>query len=160
MFWRQERGPRKVGKIQSRVKFVMSIPYYRMRDRYYRIIGSKCEKCGEQYFPPVNICRKCKNTHLENFEMPKDGSVLSYTLQKESVSGFEEQEPMVFGLIQLSNGVRIVAQIVDLPYESLKIGTKVTAVFRRVKADGPSGQIFYGYKFGPVRSGTLRAATD
>ncbi len=92
--------------------------------------------------------------------MPRDGSILGYTLQKESVAGFEEQEPMVFGLIQLSNGVRVVAQIVDMPYESLKIGTKVTAVFRRVKADGSSGQIFYGYKFGPVRSGISKATTD
>ena len=84
--------------------------------------------------------------------MPPNGKVLSYTLQKESVSGFEEQEPMVFGLVELSNGVRVVGQIVDFPYESLKIGSKVKTVFRRVKADGASGQIFYGYKFGPTRN--------
>jgi uncharacterized protein len=84
-------------------------------------------------------------------EMPRTGKLLSYTLQKESVSGFEEQEPMVFGLIELSNGVKLVAQIVDIPYESLKIGSDVRSVFRRVKADGASGQIFYGYKFGPIR---------
>jgi uncharacterized OB-fold protein len=44
-----------------------------------------------------------------------------------------------------------VGQLVDLPYESLKIGDRVKAVFRRVKSDGASGQIFYGYKFGPMR---------
>lgn len=129
----------------------LSVPYYRMRDKYYRMLGSRCEKCTAHFFPPVNICRACKSTDLKTVEMPRDGKVLSYTLQKESVAGFEEQEPMVFGLIELSNGVRIVAQIVDFPYESLKIGSKVNAVFRRVKADGASGQIYYGYKFGPVR---------
>lgn len=83
--------------------------------------------------------------------MPKTGTLLSYTLQKESIQGFEDQEPMLFGLLQLENGVRIIAQIVDVPYDSLKEGLKLKAVFRRVRVDGDSGQIFYGYKFGPSR---------
>jgi len=58
---------------------------------------------------------------------------------------------MVFGLLKLENGVRIVAQIVDIPYDSLKLGMKLGAVFRRIRVDGESGQIFYGYKFGPKR---------
>lgn len=131
----------------------MSVPYYRMRDRYYRMLGNKCEKCSAEFFPPVNICRACRSADLKLHEMPNIGKLLSYTLQKESVTGFEEQEPMVFGLIELSNGVRVVAQVVDFPYESLKIGSRVKAVFRRIKADGPSGQIYYGYKFGPLRTG-------
>jgi uncharacterized protein len=124
-----------------------------MRDRYYRLLGNKCEKCQAEFFPPVNICRACKSIELKPLEMPTQGKILSYTLQKESVPGFEEQEPMTFGLVELSNGARLVAQIVDYPYETLKIGSKVKAVFRRVKADGASGQIYYGYKFGPLRSG-------
>ena len=88
---------------------------------------------------------------LSDFEMPKVGTLLSYTLQRESVQGFEDQEPMVFGLLKLENGVRIVAQVVDLPYDSLKEGMKLNAVFRRVRVDGESGQIFYGYKFTGIR---------
>ncbi len=121
------------------------------------MLGSRCEKCGTEFFPPVNKCRKCKSADLKDFEMPQSGKLLSYTLQKESVSGFEEQEPMSFGLVELSNGVRVVGQLVDIHYESLKIGTKVKAVFRRVRSDGPSGQIFYGYKFGPVRGAKVAA---
>ncbi len=83
--------------------------------------------------------------------MPKDGKLLSYTLQKESLSGFEDQEPMVFGLVELSNGVRVLGQLVDLPYETLKVGNRVRAVFRKIRTDGESGQIYYGYKFGPFR---------
>ena len=92
--------------------------------------------------------------------MPRVGTLLSYTLQKESFSGFEEQEPMTFGLVELTNGVRLVAQLVDIPYESLRIGSKVRAVFRRVRTDGASGQIFYGYKFGPMRGSRASQATQ
>jgi uncharacterized OB-fold protein len=125
----------------------VSVPFWRMRDRYYGILGNKCSNCGAEYFPPLSICRKCRSTNMKNERMPHSGSLLSYTMQKESLPGFEEQEPMIFGLVKLENGVRIVAQIVDTPYESLKRGSKVRAVFRRIKSDGESGQIFYGYKF-------------
>jgi uncharacterized OB-fold protein len=125
----------------------VSVPFWRMRDRYYGILGNKCSNCGAEYFPPLSICRKCRSTNMKDERMPHSGSLLSYTMQKESLPGFEEQEPMIFGLVKLENGVRIVAQIVDTPYESLKRGNKVRAVFRRIKSDGESGQIFYGYKF-------------
>jgi uncharacterized protein len=129
----------------------MSVPFWRMRDRYYRILGNKCEGCGAEFFPPLSVCRKCRSSKLKDFEMPKSGRLLSYTLQRESLPGFEDQEPMIFGLVQLDNGVRIITQIVDVPYESLKEGERVSAVFRKVRTDGESGQIYYGFKFGPFR---------
>jgi uncharacterized protein len=129
----------------------MSVPYHRMRDNYYRMLGSRCDKCGNETFPPSNVCRLCKSEKLTPVEMPRTGKLLSFTLQKESVSGFEEQEPMVFGLVELPNRVKLVAQLVDVPYDSLAIGQRVRAVFRRIKSDGPSGQIYYGYKFSAFR---------
>jgi scaffold protein (connect acetoacetyl-CoA thiolase and HMG-CoA synthase) len=116
------------------------------------MLGNKCQKCGSEYFPPVSICKGCKSTLLNDIEMPQIGTLLSFTLQKESLAGYEEQEPMIFGLVKLANGIRTMGQIVDMPYENLRIGDKVRVVFRRVKVDGASGQIYYGYKFGPMRS--------
>ena len=107
----------------------MSVPYWRMRDRYYNILGNVCTKCGQEFFPPVNICKKCRSDQLKEKEMPRNGTLLSYTMQRESLAGFEDQEPMIFGLVKLDNGVKIVTQLVDVPYESLKEGFKVRAVF-------------------------------
>lgn len=129
----------------------MAVPFWRTRDRYYNILGSRCEICGQEYFPALNVCRKCRSAKLKDKEMPQTGTLLSYTMQRESLSGYEEQEPMIFGLVRLDNGVKIIAQVVDIPYESLEEGFKLKAVFRRIKTDGESGQIFYGYKFGPAR---------
>ena len=127
----------------------MAVPFWRNRDRYYSILGNKCAQCGEEYFPPVSICRKCQSTNLKDKQMPRNGILLTYTMQKESLPGFEDQEPMIFGIVKLENGVKIIAQLVDAPYESLREGTKLRAVFRRIRSNGESGQIFYGYKFTP-----------
>lgn len=129
----------------------MSVPFWRLRDRYYSILGNKCAECGSEYFPPVNVCRKCRSTNLKDQQMPRNGTLLSYTMQKESLPDFEDQEPMMFGLVKLENGIKIIAQLVDVPYESLARGMKLTAVFRRIRTNGDSGQIFYGYKFAPSR---------
>ena len=94
----------------------MAVPFWRNRDRYYSIVGNKCSECGEEYFPPVNICRKCHSINLKDKQMPRNGTLISYTIQKENLPGFEDQEPMIFGIVKLENGVKIIAQLVDVPY--------------------------------------------
>ena len=125
----------------------MSIAYWRERNKYYRILGSKCKECGIEYFPPVYKCRKCNSEGLAEQEMPKDGKILAYTLSRDIITGFEDQEPMIIALIELQNGVKMIAQIADASTDQLAVGDRVKAVFRRVNANGEAGQIFYGYKF-------------
>lgn len=125
----------------------MAISFWRRRDRYYRILGSKCKTCGSEYFPPVYKCRKCGTDQLDDYEMPKTGTILTYTILYEPIAGFEDQMPLILGIIRLENGVKIPGQIVDTPEEDLHMGAKVKVVFRRMKVNRMDGQIFYGYKF-------------
>ena len=125
----------------------MSIQYWRVRDRYYRLIGSRCADCGQEFFPPVYKCRKCGSEHIKDKEMPKTGKIMTYTLLHEPLPGFESQAPLFLAVVDLGNGARILSQIVDSPEESVKTGAKVRATVRRVRVDGDSGQIVYGYKF-------------
>lgn len=79
--------------------------------------------------------------------MPKTGKIITFTRLHDVMPGFQDEDPMIFGLIELDNGVKLVTQLVDTNYDSLKIGDATKAVFRRIRTDGKSGQIFYGYKF-------------
>ena len=125
----------------------MAIQYWRQRDRYYRLIGSKCKECGAEFFPPVYRCRKCGSENVEDKEMPKSGKILTYTVLHEPLPGFEAQAPFFLAVVELENGGRVLTQIVDSPEESVKIGAKARATTRRMRVDGESGQILYGYKF-------------
>jgi uncharacterized OB-fold protein len=125
----------------------MAIQYWRIRDRYYRLIGSKCQKCGAEFFPPVYRCRMCGSEEVKDAEMPKTGTIVSYTVLHEPLPGFEAQAPMSLALVRLENGAKLLAQIVDSPEGSVMTGAKVRATLRRVRVDGDSGQIVYGYKF-------------
>ena len=125
----------------------MSIQYWRIRDRYYRLIGSKCVECGAEFFPPVYSCKKCGSENIKDKEMPRTGKILTYTQLHEPLPGFEAQTPLYIAVVRLDNGARILTQIVDSPDESVKTGARVKATIRRSIVDGDAGQIVYGYKF-------------
>ena len=84
---------------------------------------------------------------IKDKEMPSKGIIISYTVLYEPMQGFENEIPMQIALIQLNNGVRLVSQIVDCKINDIEIGKKVKRVFRRIKSESKSGQIWYGYKF-------------
>ena len=125
----------------------MAIQYWRIRDRYYRLIGSGCGACGAEFFPPVYRCKKCGSEDIADREMPRTGKILTHTLLHEPLPGFEALAPFYLAVVKLDNGAKVLTQIVDSPPDAVKSGAKVRAVVRRAKVDGESGQILYGYKF-------------
>ncbi|ABL87988.1 protein of unknown function DUF35 [Pyrobaculum islandicum DSM 4184] len=127
-----------------------SVPiYWRNIPHYYRLVAKRCKKCGAVYFPPVIKCR-CGSKELEDFELPHEGKLVEFTVLYQVGTDFLKQKPLVIGLVELSNGVKVVGQIVDVQPEKLTQGAKVEAVFRRVMVDGKYGLVMYGYKFRPV----------
>ena len=125
----------------------MSIQYWRNKDRYYRLIGSKCENCGDEFFPPVYRCRECGSEKIKDKEMPKTGRIVTYTQLHEPLPGFEAQAPFYLAVVELENGARVLTQLVDSPPETIMSGSRVAATIRRARVDGDSGQIVYGFKF-------------
>ena len=124
----------------------MSIPHWRLKDRYYRLLGSKCSDCGSEFFPPVYVCRRCGSEHIEDREMPRSGVILTYTILREEMAGFENQMPLTFAIVKLENGVKVLGQVVDSQAEQVEIDARVKHVFRKVK-DEDGEPILYGYKF-------------
>jgi len=75
------------------------------------------------------------------------GEVVTYTIIHVGQEDFEEQVPYAIAIIKLDEGPQITAQIVDCKLDEIKIGMKVTSTFRKIKQDGSTGAIYYGYKF-------------
>ena len=125
----------------------MAIQSWRLRDRYYRLMGSKCEECGAEAFPPVYRCRKCGSEKISDREMPRSGKIVTYTILHEPLPGFEAQAPFFLAVVELENGARMLSQVVDSEPSAIVTGAKVKAEVRKVRVDGDSGQILYGYKF-------------
>lgn len=114
----------------------------------YRLIGSACGACGAEYFPQRKICPNCRRKgNLVEKKMPEEGKILSYTLVHSAPAGFELESPYHLALIELANGVRVLAQLADSPADKVAIGAPVKMVFRKIFEDDTEGAIAYGYKF-------------
>ena len=129
----------------------MSVPrYWREIRSRYRLIGIRCTSCGALYFPRRAVCLRCGSRNLEDHKLSDKGTVISWTAIRNPPRDYEKYAPYVVALIELEDGVRILSQVVDSEPDEMKTGMRVEAIFRKVKEDGSSGLIEYGYKFRPV----------
>ena len=99
----------------------MSISYWRLRDNYYRLLGSICNSCKHESFPKFTTCMKCNSTNISEKEMPNTGKIISYTLSYEAMPEFENQLPMSIGLIKLENGQIVKALQLDQMVENMLV---------------------------------------
>jgi len=130
--------------------------YWREIQPRYNFIGDRCGICGKVYFPGRLICPTCHRESLGKMERKKlsgKGEVVSFTVVHEAPSNLENQVPYVLAIIQLEEGVRLTAQIIDCETSDIKMGMKVRAVFRRIGQEGDAGVINYGFKFVPEETG-------
>ena len=115
----------------------------------YRLEAGKCKGCGEIHFPPRVVC-ECGHRDFETLRLPDTGTVETFTVIRVAPFGFTDEAPYALGVIKLANGVQIMAQIVDLNPDELKIGLPVKLEFRKVQSDSPRGIHGYGYKAVPA----------
>lgn len=81
------------------------------------------------------------------------GEVFSYSTMYNVPEDFQSQGPYTIALIKLEDGPIITAQLTDVNPDDVHIGMPVEMVTRKLREDGPEGQIIYGYKFRPRMSG-------
>ena len=124
--------------------------FWREIPQRYNLIGNKCEECGQVFFPPRESCPKCRRKSMgkiKEIKLTGKGEIVTYSIIHVGPEEFEDQVPYPIAVIQLDEGPRITAQIVDCDIHDVKIGMKVKSTFRKIQQDGSTGAIYYGYKF-------------
>lgn len=122
--------------------------HWRKYPERYRLEGNINTETGQEFFPARVVDpgagRKGK---LQPKEMPREGKILSWTLVFVGPAGFENETPYYLAIVELTNGVKLLAQIVDSEAGKVQIGAKVKKVFRKISDTDEEGAIAYGYKF-------------
>ena len=102
-----------------------------------KLMGSTCRKCGAFFVPPRAICIKCYSTEMEWIKMKGKGKLAAFTciaigppfMAKE---GYDRKHPYVSGVVELEEGVKVVARIEGVDGkkpETIKIGTPLQVEF-------------------------------
>ena len=132
----------------------MGVPrFWREMPVRYNLIGSHCTGCDMYHYPPRAMCSGCHRESLgkmEEHQFAGTGQVVACTVVYQPQQGYEMHGPYPMAIIEMDEGARITAQIVDVAPEMVKRGMRVKAVFRKLGEDSESGIIYYGTKFTPV----------
>jgi uncharacterized protein len=96
-----------------------------------RLLIQRCTACGRYQWYPRVLCTSCHATSLEYVPAAGNGRIHTYTvLEKTANPEFAADLPYVFAIVELDEGVRVSANIVDTATSALGCGLAVRVVFR------------------------------
>lgn len=97
----------------------------------HRLLIQRCTGCRTLRFPWLPGCSRCGSPEWDTVEASGAGTVFSYVvLHHPPFPAFDP--PYAVGLIELAEGVRMVSNIVGVPYDQVRIGMPVRLAFQRV----------------------------
>lgn len=88
-----------------------------------------CRACGAWQYYPRPVCMRCMSRNLEWKEPSGHGVIYSYTITHVPAQGFEGCEPYVIASVEIPEGTRIMAHILNCPPDAVRIGMPVRATF-------------------------------
>lgn len=99
-----------------------------------QLIGSHCLDCSTMAVPQRQICPKCLGSKTEVVNLSGKGTLSAFTvINVPSVmmaqAGYDARNPYCVGVVELDEGPKISAQILDVDVsqpESIQIGTKLS----------------------------------
>ncbi|WP_347551701.1 OB-fold domain-containing protein [Pseudalkalibacillus hwajinpoensis] len=114
----------------------------RNQEQNMGLIGSKCESCGQTYYPKQRVCVKChQKDNMSPFSLQgKKAKVATYTVDylASSVS-----PPSIFAVVDIEGGSRMLAQVTDCKPEDISIGIEVEFSFRKLYEAGGIHNYFW-----------------
>jgi uncharacterized OB-fold protein len=96
----------------------------------HELLIQRCTGCRALRFPWLPGCHACGSLDWDTVRARGDGTVFSYVvLHHPPFPAFDP--PYAVGLIELAEGVRIVSDVIGVPYDEVRIGMPVRLEFRR-----------------------------
>lgn len=93
-----------------------------------RLLIQRCTACGTLRHPWLPGCNACGGLEWDTVEASGEGTVYSYVVMHHPpFPAFDP--PYAVGLIELAEGVRMIGNVLGVPYEKVRIGMPVRLAF-------------------------------
>lgn len=101
-----------------------------------RLVVQGCRACGHRQFYPRTLCLGCESDQVEWSETSGFGTIYTFTINYRAPNAFMKARlPYAVAVIELDEGVRMVANILNAPPEAIAIGKRVRVVFEKACDD-------------------------
>jgi uncharacterized OB-fold protein len=114
-----------------------------------RLLGTRCEGCGEHFYPRRVICARCLSDKTVDVELGPRGTLYSYTFVHLPLFGSTRAEHAAYGVgqIDLSQGPRVQFPLAGTQ-EEFRVGQTVQTELETLREE--AGQDVVIVRFRPV----------
>ncbi|OLC11847.1 MAG: hypothetical protein AUH29_18320 [Candidatus Rokubacteria bacterium 13_1_40CM_69_27] len=103
---------------------------------FWRRVGAhalavqRCGACGTVRFYPRALCPECLNDQPDWVPVSGRGTLYSFTVcYRPASEAFADRTPYIVALVDLAEGVRLLANLVDCTPEQARVGMPVTLAY-------------------------------
>ncbi len=115
-----------------------------------RLIGSKCNSCGEVVFPANTRCPHCSSDNITEVFIGPRGKLYSFTIiYQPAPIGYKGTIPYGVVKVEMPEGLRITGHTTVNEPSKFKIGMDVELIVDNLFTD-VNGNDIIGFKFKPV----------
>jgi uncharacterized protein len=130
----RDRGETATVGLRPRPVVTRDTAFFFEAARQHRLLIQRCERCGRLQHPPSAACPHCGSLELGTTEASGHGQLFSYTVvHAPKAPGFTL--PQLVGLVELEEGTRLVAELVDVEPEQAEIGMALELDFLELDPD-------------------------
>lgn len=106
-----------------------SAPFWEAARRH-ELVMPRCRMCDQLFFYPREICPLCLGSAIDWVRVSGRGRLHSFTvIHQPAHPAFRDDVPYIYALVQLDEGPRMIANLVDCPVEQAHVDMPVVAVF-------------------------------
>lgn len=99
----------------------------------HELRAQKCSNCGKFRWPPQGFCPHCWSWEASWTKLAGTGTIVSYVVVHQATNPvFAQDVPYAIAQAELDGAdgaVVLTANVVDCPWEDVKVGMKVRAVY-------------------------------
>ena len=138
-------------KIEKNKFFYPGETSWTMDNEGLHLIGTHCKQCGQNYFPPTEICSDCYvkgvEGEIEPLKLSSRGKLYSYTIVQIAPARF--MPPYALGYVDFPEKVRVLGQLTTNDSQQLSVDMDVEVEIGKIAVDDRGNEI-HSYKFRPL----------
>lgn len=111
-----------------------------------RLKGSRCRDCGEVFLGKAPACGNCVGEKMEELILSNKGTLWSYTILRYKPPGdykgpSDPYLPFAEGLVELPEGIRVLAPLTERDFDKIKIGMPLELVVEKLYTDDDNNEV-------------------
>lgn len=120
-----------------------------------RLLGSRCATCKTAYFPRTAACHdpRCSKSQVEDAAFGPRGTLWSFAIQHypppPPVRWDEPYVPYAIGVVDMPEGLRVLARLATTSLEQIRVGMPVELVLERLCTEKDGSEVTT-WKFRPT----------